>query len=97
VIPINVKDEFAPLKVAVVHDAGNAIDFGMEDFRKHVKADVLREHPESGPIFQHRLIEQQAQFPRPGKACSPWASRACFQLRRRFSLRLRERAASATE
>src|SRR5437660_5912785 len=36
-------------------------------------------------------------FPQPGKACSPLSSRACFQLRMRFSLRPRERAASATE
>src|SRR5437867_722086 len=37
------------------------------------------------------------RLPWPGKACSPLSWRACFQLRRRFSLRPRERAASATE
>src|SRR5205823_6263898 len=36
-------------------------------------------------------------LPWPGKAWSPLASRACFQERIRFSLRPRERAASATE
>jgi N-dimethylarginine dimethylaminohydrolase len=61
-IAVNVKDEFAPLRMGIVHDARNAIDFSMEDFRKHVEADVLREHPESGPVFRHRVVEQQAQF-----------------------------------
>jgi len=61
-IHVNVKDEFAPLKVAIVHDARNAIDFGMDDFRKYIQADILREHPESGPIFKQRVIEQHAQF-----------------------------------
>jgi N-dimethylarginine dimethylaminohydrolase len=61
-VTINVKDEFAPLKVALVHHALNAIDETMEDFRKHVGDDMLREHPESGPVFKHRVIEQQAQF-----------------------------------
>src|SRR5262249_39668296 len=36
-------------------------------------------------------------WPWPGKACSPLSCRACRQLRMRFSLRPRERAASATE
>src|SRR5262249_6638684 len=36
-------------------------------------------------------------LPWPGKACSPLSWRACFQLRRRFSLMPREWAASATE
>src|SRR5262249_51286487 len=36
-------------------------------------------------------------LPWPGKACSPLSWRACFQLRMRFSLMPRERAASATE
>src|SRR6185437_203039 len=36
-------------------------------------------------------------LPQPGKACSPWAWRACFQLRMRLSLIPRERAASAME
>jgi N-dimethylarginine dimethylaminohydrolase len=61
-LTVNVKDEFAPLRVAIVHDARNVIDFSMDDFRKYVEPDVLREHPESGPVFRRRVIEQQAQF-----------------------------------
>jgi N-dimethylarginine dimethylaminohydrolase len=61
-VTINVKDEFAHLRAALVHHALNAIDETMEDFRKHVGDDMLREHPESGPVFKHRVIEQQAQF-----------------------------------
>jgi N-dimethylarginine dimethylaminohydrolase len=61
-IVVNVKDEFAPLKVALVHDALNAIDWTMEDFRNKVGADLLREHPETGPVFKQRVIEQQTQF-----------------------------------
>jgi N-dimethylarginine dimethylaminohydrolase len=61
-IAVNVKDEFAPLKVALVHDALNAIDWTIEDFRNKVGADLLREHPETGPVFRQQVIEQQAQF-----------------------------------
>src|SRR5262245_18796761 len=61
-VSINVTDEFAPLKVALVHDACNAIDFGMAEFHKYVETDVLSEHPESGPVFKQRVVEQQAQF-----------------------------------
>src|SRR5262249_20155640 len=47
---------------------------------------------------RRRLSSSKGEsLPRPGKACSPLSWRACFQLRMRFSLRPRERAASATE
>lgn len=32
-VAVSVKDEFAPLRVAIVHDDRNAIDFSMDDFR----------------------------------------------------------------
>jgi N-dimethylarginine dimethylaminohydrolase len=62
VVTINVKDEFSPLRVVIAHDALNATDLSMEGFRRVVEAEILQEHPESGPIFRHRVIEQQAQF-----------------------------------
>jgi len=62
VVTINVKDEFSPLRVVIAHDALNAIDLSMEGFRRVVEAETLQEHPESRPIFRHRVIEQQAQF-----------------------------------
>jgi N-dimethylarginine dimethylaminohydrolase len=59
---INVNDEFSPLLVVIAHDALNAIDISMEDLCRLVEPEILREHPESGPVFRQRVIEQQAQF-----------------------------------
>jgi N-dimethylarginine dimethylaminohydrolase len=61
-LAINVKSEFSKLRAVVAHDALNAIDFSMEDFRRYVEPAILQEHPESGPSFRQRVIEQQAQF-----------------------------------
>src|SRR5262245_56424590 len=61
-LTINVMDEFSPLKVAIVHNGSNVLDFSLDEFRKYIEPDILREHPESGPVFRHRVIEQQAQF-----------------------------------
>ena len=61
-ITTNVKDEFSPLRVVIAHDALNAIDLSMEDHRRLIAPELLLEHPETGPIFRHRVIEQQAQF-----------------------------------
>lgn len=58
-VTINLKDEFAPLKVVIVHDGSNAIDFGMVDFCEHIEEDILQEYPETGPIYRHRVIENQ--------------------------------------
>jgi N-dimethylarginine dimethylaminohydrolase len=62
VVTINVKDEFSPLRVVIAHDALNTIDISMEGHRRLTKPELLQEHPETGPIFRHRVIEQQAQF-----------------------------------
>jgi N-dimethylarginine dimethylaminohydrolase len=62
VVTINVKDEFSPLRVVIAHDALNAIDLSMEDHRKFIEPELLQEHPETGPIFRQRVIEQQAEF-----------------------------------
>jgi N-dimethylarginine dimethylaminohydrolase len=62
VVTINVKDEFSPLRVVIAHDALNAIDLSLEDFRRVVEAEILEEHPETGPVFRQRVIEQQAWF-----------------------------------
>ena len=61
-VTINVKDEFSPLRVVIAYDALNAIDLSMEGLCRVVEAEILQEHPESGPIFRHRVIEQQALF-----------------------------------
>jgi N-dimethylarginine dimethylaminohydrolase len=62
VITVNVKDEFSPLRVVIAHEALNAIDLSMEDHRRLIAPELLQEHPETGPIFRQRVIEQQAQF-----------------------------------
>ena len=61
-VTINVKDEFSPLRVVIAHDALNAIDISMEDYRRLIEPELLQEHPETGPIFRERVIEQQAEF-----------------------------------
>lgn len=61
-VTINVKDEFSPLRVIIAHEALNAIDISMEDHRRLIEPELLQEHPETGPIFRQRVIEQQAQF-----------------------------------
>ena len=61
-VTINVKDEFSPLRVVIAHEALNAIDISMEDHRRLIAPELLQEHPETGPIFRQRVIEQQAQF-----------------------------------
>jgi N-dimethylarginine dimethylaminohydrolase len=62
VVTINVKDEFSPLRVVIAHEALNAIDISMDDHRRLIEPELLQEHPETGPIFRQRVIEQQAQF-----------------------------------
>jgi N-dimethylarginine dimethylaminohydrolase len=62
VVTINVKDEFSPLRVVIAHEALNAIDISMEDYRRLIEPELLQEHPETGPIFRQRVIEQQALF-----------------------------------
>jgi N-dimethylarginine dimethylaminohydrolase len=59
---VHVKDEFAPLKVVIVHDGTNAITLSMEEQRRLIPAEDLQKHPEAGPVFKERLIEQQAEF-----------------------------------
>jgi N-dimethylarginine dimethylaminohydrolase len=62
VIAINVKDEFSSLRVVIAHEALNAIDISMEDHRRLIEPELLQQHPETGPIFRQRVIEQQAEF-----------------------------------
>jgi N-dimethylarginine dimethylaminohydrolase len=62
VVAINVKDEFSRLRVVIAHDALNAIDISMAGHRRLIEPELLQEHPETGPVFRHRVIEQQAQF-----------------------------------
>ena len=40
----------------------NAIDISMEDHRRLIEPELLQQHPETGPIFRQRVIEQQAEF-----------------------------------
>ncbi len=57
-----VHDEFSPLQVAIVHDAGNATDITRDQIRQKVRPDTLRDHPETGPVSRQRIIEQQSAF-----------------------------------
>jgi N-dimethylarginine dimethylaminohydrolase len=60
--PVHVLDEFAPLKVALVHDGSNAASLSMDEQRRLIPAEELRDHPEAGPVFRDRVVEQQAEF-----------------------------------
>jgi hypothetical protein len=60
--PVHVQDEFAPLKVALVHDGTNAVTLSMVEQRRLIPAEELRDHPEAGPVFRDRVVEQQAEF-----------------------------------
>jgi hypothetical protein len=60
--PVHVQDEFAALKVALVHDGTNAVTLSMEEQRRLIPAEELRDHPEAGPVFHDRVVEQQAEF-----------------------------------
>lgn len=59
-----VPDEFSRLRVAVVHDASNAIDITLEDLRRLIPPEDLARHPESGDSFRDRVIAQHAAFRR---------------------------------
>lgn len=59
---VRVGDEFGALRTALVHDASNATNLTMEDHRRLIPADELRDHPETGPSSKERLIEQHARF-----------------------------------
>ncbi len=61
---VRVRNEFGALRAALVHDASNAVDTTMEDLRRLVPADELKDHPESGPSFKDRIFKQQADFRR---------------------------------
>ncbi len=59
---VRVTDEFGALRTALVHDASNARTFTMEDHKRLIPPDQLRDHPETGPSSRNRLIEQHAGF-----------------------------------
>jgi N-dimethylarginine dimethylaminohydrolase len=59
---VHIQDEFAPLQVALVHDGTNAVSLSMDEQRRLIPAEELRDHPEAGPVFCDRVVEQQAEF-----------------------------------
>lgn len=60
--PLRAQNEFGALRTALVHDASNAVDTTMEDLQRLIPADELKDHPESGPSFRDRIIQQHAAF-----------------------------------
>src|SRR2546423_1529517 len=59
---VRITDEFATLRTAVVHDASNAVDTTVEDLRRFIPAEELKDHPDSGSSFKDRIIELHARF-----------------------------------
>ncbi|SRR6266404_1293949 len=59
---IGIVDEFSKLRSAIVHDASNAIDITNEDQRRLISAEILAEHPETGPSSKHKLRQQHTTF-----------------------------------
>lgn len=61
-IKIHIRHEFDKLQKAIVHDASNAASLTMAEFRQLLPPQVLEKHPETGPIYKERLIEQHVQY-----------------------------------
>ena len=55
---IAVHSEFGALKAAIVHDAGNARSFTMDEQRRLIAPQMLFAHPETGPSSRDKLIAQ---------------------------------------
>lgn len=61
-LKVSVHDEFAKLRTAIVHDASNATDLTMDDWRSFLPPEYLAQHPETGPSSKERLIEQHGRL-----------------------------------
>lgn len=61
-LPIRVGDEFGALKAAIVHDASNARDIDFEDLFGCAAEDMLRQHPETGPVEAEGVVREMAAF-----------------------------------
>jgi N-dimethylarginine dimethylaminohydrolase len=59
-IAVDVTDDFAPLRTVLVHNGTNVVSLTTADFADHVAEEELREHPETGPVFWQRVVEQQS-------------------------------------
>jgi N-dimethylarginine dimethylaminohydrolase len=55
---VRVQSEFGRLRCAIVHDASNAADVTMEDWRWLLSPEDLAQHPATGPASRDRVIEQ---------------------------------------
>ncbi len=61
-VTARVRDEFGPLRQAIVHDGSNAIDVSSKEILAKIKPKVLRAHPETGPVDRGRVIEQMGRW-----------------------------------
>lgn len=59
-LDLKISSEWAPLQVALFHDASNMIDRSPEG--NMVDPNVLAKHPEQGPVRKEVVIEQHARF-----------------------------------
>ena len=59
---MKVRDEFATLRSAIIHDPVNAFDFSLERMREIRSPQDMLEHPESGPVSMARIQQQHAGF-----------------------------------
>jgi dimethylargininase len=63
-LTVQVDDEFAPLRVAIVHDASNAHDLDWDDLNEWHELAISRGqvHPEGGPVTAVKLIQEMQRF-----------------------------------
>jgi N-dimethylarginine dimethylaminohydrolase len=64
ILDVKVEDEFAPLKVAIVHDGSNAKDIYLVDLIEGhaVALDRGQKHPESGPVLAEIVVQEMARY-----------------------------------
>ncbi len=88
-LDVKVNSEWAPLRVALVHDAGNTTDRPTAPSDERTRA----KHPEQGPVRREVFIEQHSRFRRllhdagvrllspvtqPGAYCQVYTRDPCF-------------------
>jgi N-dimethylarginine dimethylaminohydrolase len=59
---VAVHGEFGTLKSAIVHDGSTARTFTMEEQKRLIAPEMLRQHPETGPSSRDKLIAQHRKL-----------------------------------
>lgn len=60
-VTVQVRDEFGPLKTAILHDGSNARDMTLEEVLAFAEEDG-KPHPETGPVSAEKLVAELAAY-----------------------------------